>query len=115
MARQEQRRFPRVPEALAVRYRASGALAGSWCSVTAVNLSAGGIRFRCAEPLDVGASLQLELKLPGAAEAMVLRGQVAWSQMMASGVMESGVAFLDVAIPQQRLLDQLVSFLNRRV
>ena len=115
MTRQDRRKFPRVLEAFSVRYRAAGELAGSWCSVTTSNLSAGGIRFRCVEPLEVGTPLRVELKLPGMAEVMTLRGHVAWSQMLASGVMESGVEFLDVTIPQQRLIDQLVGFLKNRV
>ena len=115
MTKQERRRFPRIPEAFIVRYRIFGELGGSWCAVTTVNLSAGGVRFRCVESLEVGTPLRVELKLPGIAEVMTLRGHVAWSQMHASGVMESGVEFLDVTIPQQRLIDQLVGFLKNRV
>ena len=110
--KQEHRRFPRAPESFSVRYRITGELAGSWASAAVVNFSAGGIRFRHPEPIDVGAALALQMRMPGIAEVLSVRGQAVWSQLQASGVVESGVEFMDVTIPQQRLIDQLVGFLK---
>lgn len=111
---QERRRFPRIPEPLGLQYRVQGELGGSWCTVTAVNVSAGGLRFRAAEPLELGVPLTLQMKVPGVAQPMLLRGLVAWRQMQASGVTEYGVEFMDITLPQQRLIDQLVGFLKNR-
>ena len=113
MAR-ERRRFSRVPEAFRVQYRVFGDLGESWRAVTTLNLSAGGIRFRGADPLEVGTPVSLRVQLPGAAQPVTLRGQVVWSQMQASGVTESGVEFLDVGLEQRALIDQVVGFLNKR-
>ena len=113
--RQERRHFPRVPEQIGVQYRVSGELAEAWITVTTLNVSAGGIRFRAVESLEPGTALLLQLRVPGATQPMLLRGQVAWSQMQASGVTESGVEFVGITLLQQRLIDQLVGFLKDRV
>ena len=111
----ERRRFPRVPESFHVQYRVFGDLGELWHAVTALDLSAGGVRFRGAEPLEAGISVNLQVQLPGAAQPMTLRGQVVWSQMLASGVTENGVEFLDVNLEQRAFIDRVVSFLNKRV
>ena len=111
--RPDRRRFPRVPEAFRVQYRIFGDLEESWHAVTTLNLSAGGIRFRGADPLEIGTPITLRVQLPGAAQPMTLRGQVVWSQMQASGVTESGVEFVDVRPEQRARIDQVVSFLDR--
>ena len=113
--RQERRRFPRVPESFSVQYRAAGELGATWCTVTTQNLSAGGIRFRSAEPLEVGALLLLKFTLPGAAQMLDFRAHVIWSHMQASGVTEVGVELLDVTLQQRALIDRLVAFLRNRV
>ena len=109
----ERRRFPRVPESFHVQYRVFGDLGESWRTVATLNLSAGGIRFRGADPLEAGAVVSLQLQLPGATQPMTLRGQVVWSQMQASGVTESGVEFVEVSLEQRALIDQVVGFLNK--
>ncbi|MBI2105065.1 MAG: PilZ domain-containing protein [Candidatus Omnitrophica bacterium] len=111
----ERRRFPRVAETLEVRYRGAGALDEPWRAGTAISLSAGGLRFRSEDAFPAGTLLSLKLRLPGGAEPTAVNGQVAWSQLQASGVTEVGVEFLDATEPQRALIDQLVAFLNKRV
>ena len=111
----ERRRFPRIPEAFSIKYRVSGELAASWCEVATQNVSAGGVRFRVPEPIGPGATVTLQIKLPGIAQPLHVKGQVAWSQLQASGVTEVGVEFLDLKERDQRMIDQLVGFLRGRV
>jgi hypothetical protein len=59
--------------------------------------------------------MTLQIRLPGVAQPLHIKGQVAWSQMQASGVTEVGVEFLDLSERNQRLVDQLVGFLRGRV
>jgi hypothetical protein len=111
----ERRRFPRADETFIVQYRVAGMLNSSWSEATMLNLSAGGVRFRQHEPLEVGGTLSLQLKLPGSTEPIQLQGRVVWSSMHASGVFETGVEFEYVPLPQQTMIDQLISFLRSRL
>ena len=111
----ERRRFPRLPEAFSIKYRVSGELASSWCEVATQNVSAGGVRFRVPELLGPGTTVALQIKFPGMAQPLHVKTQVVWSQLQASGVVEVGVQFLDVSERDQRMVDQLVSFLRGRV
>lgn len=112
----ERRQFPRIHEPCTVRYRRSGEIASAWSRVTVINLSAGGLRFRCAdEPLEPGAPLQIQVALPGFREPMTLKALVVWNQLHASGVTEVGAEFQDLDVKQQLTIDRLVSFLKRAV
>ena len=111
----ERRRFPRIPEAFTVKYRVSGELVATWCEVATQNVSAGGVRFRVPESLSPGATIALQLALPGVPQPIQVKGQVVWNRMQASGVTEVGVEFLDVSERDQRLIDRLVGFLRGRV
>ena len=111
----ERRRFPRISEALEVRYREAGAVGEPWRTGTAISLGAGGLRFRSSDAFPAGTLLNLQLRLPGGGEPAALSGQVAWSQLQASGVTEVGIEFFDVTEVQRALINQLVAFLNKRV
>jgi c-di-GMP-binding flagellar brake protein YcgR len=112
MAR-ERRRFPRVRESFTIQYRVASAIASSWCRGPVINLSAGGMRFRCVEePLEVGAPLSIQVSLPGFREPLILKAVVVWSQLQASGVTEVGAEFQDLDVKQQLMIDRLVSFLR---
>ncbi len=111
----ERRQFPRVPEPFSVQYRVAGEV-GSWHTVTVINLSAGGLRFRTAEePLAGGTALQIKVVLPGFREQVSVSALVAWSQLLASGVTEVGVEFQHLDMKTQILLDRLVGFLKKSV
>lgn len=110
---QERRHFPRVREPFTIQYRRSGEVVSSWSRVTVINLSAGGLRFRCAdESLEAGAPLQIQVTLPGFREPMTLKALVVWNQLHASGVTEVGAEFQDLGIKQQLMIDRLVGFLK---
>lgn len=111
----ERRRFPRIPEPFEVQYRVFGDLAASWNTVMTVNLSAGGVRFRSPETLEPGNALELKVQLAGFNQMLTLRGSVIWGRLQSPGVMEYGVQFVDVAMPQQIQIDRLVHFLRQRV
>lgn len=113
---QERRRFLRVREPFTIQYRRSGEVASSWSRVTVINLSAGGLRFRCAdEPLETGAPLQIQVALPGFREPMTLEARVVWNQLHASGVTEVGAEFHGLDLTQQLMIDRLVGFLRTSV
>lgn len=111
----ERRRFPRIGEAVKVHYRSSGQLGVSWHPAEVVNFSAGGLRCRVEEPLERLAGVELQIAFPGAPAAMQLRGQVIWTEMQASGVLECGVEYVDVSVQQQAQVDKLVGFLRNQV
>ena len=108
----ERRRFQRIPHEFEVQYRRFSGLADPWFTVTAINLSASGIRFRNEEALEVGTKLELHIRLPGQ-EPFSLLGQVVWSELAASKVMETGVEFVDVSGRQEIRIDEMVQFLRK--
>ena len=109
----ERRKFPRLPQSFDVRYRRSGELDEGWRTVQTLNLSAGGVRFRDTELLQKGDTLDLRIQLPGGREPLALQGYVVWCQHEASGVMDTGVQFMDIAPGQQFQIDSLVQFLRK--
>ena len=110
----ERRQFPRILHTCEARYRAWGSLVEGWIDVTILNVSAGGLRFRCGELLRVGDHLEVQLRLPADPQPVTVRGQVVWSKMPAAGVAENGVGFLDVTPEQSERIDDLVRFLKGR-
>ena len=113
MMARERRQFSRVPQLFDVQYRLTGTLGESWRETKTSNVSAGGIRFRSEETLELGDSLEIRIELPGMRERLVLNGRVIWNQLQASGVMEHGVQFLDLKPEQQLQIDNLVQFLKK--
>lgn len=108
----ERRQFHRAPHPFEVRYRPYGQFTSSWTEASTINISAGGMRFRSPELLERGTALELEITIPSVREALIIRGQVAWSQLQASGVAENGVQFVEVSPEQQMKIDELVRFLR---
>ena len=109
----ERRFFSRTPHEFDAQYRVVGELTASWCAVTTVNLSAGGMRVRMDEALEKGALLEVKLQIVGIREILIVRGCVVWNQMQASGVTEVGIGFMDVKPEQQVQIDSLVEFLKK--
>lgn len=109
----ERRFFPRLHQVFEVRYRASNELGSSWHAVTTLNLSASGMRVRHAETMEPDTLLRLQIQLPGGREPITVDGRVVWSQMQASGVVESGIAFLEVRPEQQLEIDNVVQFFRK--
>ena len=109
----ERRQFSRSSQPVEAHYRLARDLGTSWMSVTTVNISAAGVRFRGPDPVDAGVSLELRLQLPGSHQPLEVRGRVVWSKMQASGVVECGVEFLDISVQQQTQIDRLVEFLGK--
>lgn len=106
----ERRKFHRVSESLEGRCRASGQLSALGAAITILNFSAGGLRFRGEELHEKDAFLEIETQMPGMKDKLLLKAQVAWSSLHASGVVETGVEFLDVTGDQQYQIDNLVAF-----
>lgn len=115
MGVEERRRFTRVSQSFDARYRVYGELTESWRTIRTINLSASGMRFRSAHPIEAGTVLQLEITLPCLRAPLVVNGQVAWSHTMASGVTENGAEFVDVTPLQSERIDELVKFLMKNV
>ena len=112
MSERDRRRFPRTREPLEAQYHVDGDFSSVWTTMTVLNLSAGGLRYRGAEELDPGRTLQLKITLPGMPIGLELHGRIVWKQMHAAGVTEHGVEFHDLTEKQQEQIDQLVQFLN---
>lgn len=109
----ERRKFVRAPHGLEAKYHpAFGNREEGWRAVQTVNLSAGGIRFRSADPLAVGKVLDLDITLPSVGRSLPLRGCVVWSRMPASGLTEHGVAFTDLTLEQMVQLEEFVQWLT---
>jgi c-di-GMP-binding flagellar brake protein YcgR len=112
MIGRERRRFGRTPHPVEIAYRLHSDLTSPWTRAIAVNLSAGGVRFRCQEPFQAGDELQLRLQLSGSQRPVEVEGQVIWNQLQASGVNEVGLEFFNVTAQQQLQIDELVQFLG---
>ena len=113
MMGRERRQFPRVPHPFDVRYRPAGTFGATWQLAQTVNLSAGGLRFCTEDMFELGDLLETQIELPGMHAPLVLQGRVIWKQLLAAGVLEYGVEFLDVGPDQQVQIDQLVAFLQK--
>lgn len=109
----ERRRYPRLVHAMAVRYRVHGSLETLWHEATTVNVSPIGMRMRGAEALEADTLLELTMEVPGLREPLVFNGRVIWTQLQASRVMESGVAFETLTMEQENKLDHLLHFFHR--
>ena len=108
----EQRGFHRIPQPIPTRYRVSGGLGASWSSMTLVNISASGLRFRAEELIEKGTLVEFESQMPGLREPLCVKGKVVWGSYQASGVVEMGVQFTEVTLKQQYQIDNFVSFLR---
>jgi hypothetical protein len=110
----ERRQFDRVGEAFEVKFRKRSQLGEVWKPATVLNLSAGGMRIQSPELLKTGQALELQLALPTLRGPLTLYAAVAWSQLLAAGVTEYGVAFAELSPDQQVAIDELVQFLLKR-
>jgi hypothetical protein len=81
--------------------------------VTAIDISAVGIRFQGEELFEVSEPLELQIDLPNAREPLLLQGQVVRNQPLSSGMTDYAVEFVDVTLIQQAAIDTLVSFLRK--
>ena len=75
------RAHPRVPLALQVGYRTTGAFLVSYT----VDLSGGGLYIESDDPLPEGTQLELQMAVPGVAEPVRLTGVVVWTQRAVMG------------------------------
>ncbi len=110
---EERRQFSRADQPFEARGRIYGELTESWHTITTLNISAAGMRFRSDDMLPLGTVLELEVNLPCLREPLVVRGRVVWSRAVASGVAENGVEFINVSLGQSEQIDQLVKFLMK--
>ena len=109
----DQRKFPRLLQPFTVQYRVVKDLSASWREVTTVNLSAGGMRLRCADAFDLQEILEIQVQLPNAHQPLRLRGRVVWTEMQAAGVTENGIEFMGVTPEQQVQIDNVVQFFSK--
>ena len=114
MEEKERRDFGRAPVPFDVRYRIYGELGESWHALTTMNISAGGMRFRAEDLIEVGACLEIEIGLPGSPAPLVVQGKVVWSRLLGSGVSENGVQFMAMTPEQHEHIDGLVRFLMKK-
>ena len=114
MGEKERRDFGRVPVPFDIRYRIYGELGESWHDLTTINISAGGMRFRTEELLDIGTPLEVQIGLPGSPAPLIVQGKVVWGQALGAGVNEHGVQFMDMTPEQHEHIDGLVRFLMKK-
>jgi uncharacterized protein (TIGR02266 family) len=110
----ERRDFGRVPVPFAIRYRVYGQLGESWHEIATINISAGGMRFRTDDPIEVGSHLELEIALPGSPAPLVVQGKVVWNQALGARASENGVQFMEMTPDQHEHIDSLVRFLMKK-
>ena len=114
MGESERRDFGRVPVPFTIRYRIYGELGESWHEIATLNISAGGMRFRADDLIEVGSHLELEIGLPGSPAPLVVQGTVVWSQALGAGASENGVQFMAMTPEQHEHIDSLVRFLMKK-
>ncbi len=103
----ELRREPRLTAVLRLRYRRAENLLVSYCT----NLSRGGLFVPTDTPLPVGATLDLEIELPGTGQVRTIPATVRWVRSAASveGPAGMGLAFRDVDQAIGRYVDGLMT------
>ena len=110
---EERRRFPRATHPFDAQCRTLEDVGYGWVSVTVVNLSASGLRFRSETPFERGAEVEVQFKPDGFQERLVLRGRIVWVEMRAAGVVEHGAEMSNISPAQELAIDRLVSFLRQ--
>ena len=109
----EQRRFDRIPETFSARCRPAGSLQEPWRSVVTLDLGAGGMSLQSEQLFDAEDRVDIEMRLPGILEGLILRGRVVRSRPLAPGTVDVAVEFLDVTPDEQARIDELVQFLKK--
>ena len=109
-----QRKDPRLGLRLNITYKIAGT-SKSGKSISH-DMSAGGVRFLAEHPLDVGAKLEIFVRLPEGDQMIRCVGEVVWSRAggagdaMTGGTREVGVRFVEIAPKDQQLLKQYAMF-----
>ena len=110
---EERRQRLRIRQSFHATYRRIEGPAQSWCSTGPVNLSLSGARFRGSQQLDPGCLIELAILPPKAVHPFTLRARVVWDKAYPSGVLEYGIAFVDVTPDQERQLEKLIGSLPK--
>ncbi|MBI2105064.1 MAG: PilZ domain-containing protein [Candidatus Omnitrophica bacterium] len=105
----EQRRSPRAPYHLIVRYRPPGARGAAWLASPLRDLSSGGARFLSEHPFAAGDAFDIQLLLPAAPQPVWVMARVAWTKPAVMGMREVGVTFDAGDASIQRLIDDAVA------
>ena len=111
MEAQERRRYPRVELPLSVQFQVRGDPKARPQTGLLLNLSAGGLRFTGAQPLERGTKLEFQIGLLRK-ELYVLTGAVMWTKSLGTSV-ECGVEFTDLSPTRRAELDEIVQFLTK--
>ena len=109
----EQRQFDRVPHSVPLYWRRLDDRTGRWIEALTLNVSASGMVLQSRTLFEVGTMLELRIALSDTSDPLFLRGRVVWHKP--GGLIQHGVAFVDVTPDQQASIDELVQFLNKRV
>lgn len=109
----EQRRFDRILETFSLRCRPAGSLQEPWRAVVTLDLSSGGLSFQSEQLFDAEDRVDIEMRLPGILEGLILLGRVVRSRPLIPGTVEVAVEFLDVTPDEQARIDELVQFLKK--
>ncbi len=102
------RAHQRVPLSVQVEYRT----ASSFLVAYSINISRGGLFLESDSAPPVGSELNLELRVPGAAGLVSVRGRVTWTRPPPGdegGPPGFGVAFEEITAQLGGLIDQLVT------
>lgn len=113
MGDEEGRRFSRLSQPFEVKYHLYGDLMQTWKAVRTLDLSASGMRFEGSDLVEDGSQLEVQLAIPSRQRPLILRGQVIWSKVLSSRIVECGVEFLETTPEQAAYIDELVQFFHR--
>lgn len=90
----ENRKFPRLREACAIRVKPIGGVSapGEGVDAMTVNISGGGLCYRSPEPVKTGDFLAVEMNMPEFSSPIVAMGRAAYCERGAAGY-EVGIEF----------------------
>ncbi|HEX9779701.1 MAG TPA: PilZ domain-containing protein [bacterium] len=111
---QERRKDSRALGVFQIEFRRQEDPEGPWRLVNAMNLSAKGMRIRCADELQADWRLDLKIPIGATGETAAVRGRVIWTRNPAAGVHEYGIEFTHLSGPQQASVEALVNALLQR-
>lgn len=91
---EDQRKSTRLPLHISVRYHLKDSSA-PWIMAHDLDLSLTGVRIAIRPPVEMGAAMELDIKLPGIAQPFEISGKVKWVKPYAAdtSLVECGISF----------------------
>ncbi len=108
MGDSEPRESPRGARSFLVRYKSRDEVRPVWLVATLHDFSERGARFLSERAFIIGDHLELQLRLPTAAQPVFVNATVAWTRLGKLGLVEIGVTFEAVDEMTQQVIREAV-------